>query len=217
VYQLDGPALETLSSIESGSGFKCSSFGASSISQPQLAVGGCDGKLQLWDFEQQSRTPLWDVQAHASIVNGMDGFGGQVCVCVCCVGVTPPVRVGASTPDGCHQPCLGNSNTPVLPSVCLAPSRTAQAFGYGPPELVTCGRDGCVRVWDVRQRDAPVAAFEPADDNNVRQGSAVCRASAVRVRVRGRLPAATKTGVSNLLGVCLQGLLVRGHRQLAQR
>jgi len=33
--------------------------------------------------------------------------------------------------------------------------------GYGAPELATCGRDGCVRVWDVRQRDAPVACFEP--------------------------------------------------------
>jgi len=35
--------------------------------------------------------------------------------------------------------------------------------GYGAPELVTAGRDGCVRVWDVRQKDAPVASFEPAD------------------------------------------------------
>lgn len=43
-----------------------------------------------------------------------------------------------------------------------------QALGYGPPELVTCGGDGCVRVWDVRQEDAPVAAFEPADSNNIR-------------------------------------------------
>jgi hypothetical protein len=43
-----------------------------------------------------------------------------------------------------------------------------QSYGYGPPELVTCGRDGCMRVWDVRQHDAPVAVFEPADSNNVR-------------------------------------------------
>eukprot|EP00878_Enallax_costatus_P023903 GHUV01025464.1.p1 GENE.GHUV01025464.1~~GHUV01025464.1.p1 ORF type:complete len:249 (+),score=60.16 GHUV01025464.1:856-1602(+) len=43
-----------------------------------------------------------------------------------------------------------------------------QALGYGPPELVTCGRDGCVRVWDVRQEDAPVAAFEPAHGSNIR-------------------------------------------------
>ncbi len=43
-----------------------------------------------------------------------------------------------------------------------------QAKGYGAPELVTSGRDGCVRVWDVRQPDAPVAAFEPADPANIR-------------------------------------------------
>lgn len=33
--------------------------------------------------------------------------------------------------------------------------------GHGAPEIVTGGMDGCVRVWDPRQRDAPVAAFEP--------------------------------------------------------
>ena len=33
--------------------------------------------------------------------------------------------------------------------------------GYGAPEICTCGRDGAVRVWDARQKDAPVASFEP--------------------------------------------------------
>jgi WD40 repeat protein len=51
---------------------------------------------------------------------------------------------------------------------CMRCVVSLQSYGYGPPELVTCGRDGCVRVWDVRQHDAPVAAFEPADSNNVR-------------------------------------------------
>lgn len=77
VYQLDGTSLASVSSIESGSGFKCSSFGASSVSDPQLAVGSFDGKLQLWDLENP-KAPVWDAQAHASIVNGIDGFGGQV-------------------------------------------------------------------------------------------------------------------------------------------
>lgn len=57
---------------------------------------------------------------------------------------------------------------------CQAPSPPAdlrwcgggwQAKGYGAPELVSCGRDGCVRVWDVRQKDAPVAAFEPGKED----------------------------------------------------
>ena len=57
---------------------------------------------------------IMDVKAHTSIVNAIDGCGGQ-------------------------------------------------AKGYGAPELVTSGRDGAVRVWDVRQKDAPVACFEPGD------------------------------------------------------
>lgn len=52
--------------------------------------------------------------------------------------------------------------------LCMVSSCVTQAKGYGAPELVTCGRDGCVRVWDVRQPDAPVAAFEPSDPSNIR-------------------------------------------------
>ncbi|CEM07612.1 unnamed protein product [Vitrella brassicaformis CCMP3155] len=37
-----------------------------------------------------------------------------------------------------------------------------QNIGYGAPELVTGGRDGCVRVWDPRQEDA-VVALEPVE------------------------------------------------------
>lgn len=32
---------------------------------------------------------------------------------------------------------------------------------HGPPEIATCGRDGCVRVFDVRQIQTPVASFQP--------------------------------------------------------
>ena len=45
--------------------------------------------------------------------------------------------------------------------------------GYGAPELVTGGRDGRVCVWDVRQKDAPVAAFEPASADTARDCWAV--------------------------------------------
>lgn len=34
-----------------------------------------------------------------------------------------------------------------------------QAAYTGPPELATAGGDGAVRVWDVRQPEAPVAEF----------------------------------------------------------
>lgn len=41
-----------------------------------------------------------------------------------------------------------------------------QDIGYGAPELVTGGRDGCVRVWDPRQQ-TPVLALEPADKDSI--------------------------------------------------
>ena len=34
--------------------------------------------------------------------------------------------------------------------------------GFGAPEIVTGGRDGCVRVWDPRQK-SPVVSLEPVD------------------------------------------------------
>ena len=42
-----------------------------------------------------------------------------------------------------------------------------QAKGHGPPEMASCGLDGCVRVWDVRQQDQPVASFEPLKGSQV--------------------------------------------------
>lgn len=40
-------------------------------------------------------------------------------------------------------------------------------IGYGAPEIVTGGRDGCVRLWDQRVND-PVLALEPTDGQPVR-------------------------------------------------
>ncbi|XP_042901354.1 dynein axonemal assembly factor 10 [Parasteatoda tepidariorum] len=34
-------------------------------------------------------------------------------------------------------------------------------IGAGAPEIVTCSRDGSVKVWDPRQKDLPVATMEP--------------------------------------------------------
>lgn len=38
----------------------------------------------------------------------------------------------------------------------------AEGCGYGPCELVTGGRDGCVRLWDPRQ-NGPVLSLEPVE------------------------------------------------------
>jgi WD repeat-containing protein 92 len=110
--------MKLVTEMEKKSAFKCGTFGTSSDSNRKLSTGNFDGHLQIWDMEKPV-DPVFSVQAHASIVNAVDGCGGM-------------------------------------------------AKGSGPPELVTCGRDGCVRVWDPRQESAPVAAFQPSNKENVR-------------------------------------------------
>jgi len=113
VYQMKGNGVELVAKAERPSALKSGTFGASGLLERQLAAGDFAGKLAVYDLERLN-TPVWQAQAHASLVNQVDGAGGA-------------------------------------------------ARGFGAPEMATCGRDGAVRVWDQRQPDAPVAAFEPAD------------------------------------------------------
>ncbi|KAH1007847.1 hypothetical protein HUJ04_005031 [Dendroctonus ponderosae] len=43
-----------------------------------------------------------------------------------------------------------------------------QSANCGAPEIVTGSRDGCVMVWDVRQKDLPVAKFTPLESQTGR-------------------------------------------------
>lgn len=42
----------------------------------------------------------------------------------------------------------------------------SEGAGYGPCEIVTGGRDGCVRLWDPRQK-TPVISLDPAETSDV--------------------------------------------------
>jgi len=63
---------------------------------------------------ERPKTAVYSAQAHASIINDIDGCGGL-------------------------------------------------NIGKGAAELATCGRDGCVKIWDVRQKDKAVAVIEPEE------------------------------------------------------
>lgn len=93
VYELSGPELKLSTELEKSEGFKCASLGAAAASSQQLATGGFDGKLQIWDLDNAGR-PVFQAQAHASIVNAVDGFGGRV------RGYGPP-EIATGGRDGC--------------------------------------------------------------------------------------------------------------------
>jgi len=117
VYQLTKGDVELSVDAELPAGIKCSSFGASSIEDRHLATGDYKGKLAVYDLERVD-TAVFEQQAHASIINDMDGCGGL-------------------------------------------------DVGGGAPELVTGGRDGCVRLWDTRVQE-PVLALEPGEGQPAR-------------------------------------------------
>jgi WD repeat-containing protein 92 len=72
---LEGPSLKLVTELEKKSAFKCGTFGASSIVDRKLATGNFEGALQIWDIDKPSN-PVFNTQAHASIVNAIDGCGG---------------------------------------------------------------------------------------------------------------------------------------------
>jgi WD40 repeat protein len=113
IYELTGGAAKCVHECEKPAGFKCGTFGASTLQDRHLATGDFKGRLSIWDLNRTD-SPIYSVQAHAACVNVVDGCGGQ-------------------------------------------------NIGYGACELVTGSRDGCVRVWDPRVREA-VLSLEPDDD-----------------------------------------------------
>lgn len=117
IYELSRGDAKVVDEREKPAGIKCATFGASSLEERHVACGDYDGKLSIYDLERND-IPVYSVQAHATIINGIDGMGGA-------------------------------------------------RLGYGAPELVTGGRDGCVRVWDPRLPQ-PVLALEPEEGQAAR-------------------------------------------------
>jgi WD repeat-containing protein 92 len=112
IFQLDQQVegkMKLIHEFVKGSGYKCTTFGASSLTPRSIAMGDFSGNLSILDLETLKES--YSVKAHEGIINTIDGAGGS---------------------------------------------------GFGPPEIVTGGRDGCVRVWDPRQT-SPVVSLEAAE------------------------------------------------------
>ncbi|TMW40994.1 hypothetical protein DOY81_013926, partial [Sarcophaga bullata] len=111
IYELNENKMDKLKTIEKKSAFKCGSFGASSLRNRHMAIGDFQGRLQVLDLERPE-IPVYNVEAHSSIINCLDALGGKQIDC-------------------------------------------------GAPEIVTGSRDGSVKVWDIRQGNAPVVDMTP--------------------------------------------------------
>eukprot|EP00048_Salpingoeca_helianthica_P000847 m.44355 g.44355 ORF g.44355 m.44355 type:complete len:357 (-) comp10902_c0_seq1:169-1239(-) len=76
IYSLSKGELKKQSEVEKPSGFKCGTFGASSMQTRHLATGDFSGKLHIWDLERLD-APVFTATASAgSIINAIDGCGG---------------------------------------------------------------------------------------------------------------------------------------------
>jgi len=74
-YSLNHGKLESVMESEKQHGFKCCTFGASSLVDRHLATGDYEGRMAIWNLEHMD-LPVFSVKAHNSMVNCIDGLGG---------------------------------------------------------------------------------------------------------------------------------------------
>ena len=88
--------LELTSEFIKEYGFKCSTFGASSLSSRDLAVGDFEGNLIIYDLVEG--TPNYEIKkAHKNIINAIDGIGGT--------GNIGPAEIITAHPRGGSRSC----------------------------------------------------------------------------------------------------------------
>lgn len=75
IYRMKEGALELVHEFVQGNGYKCSTFGASSLTNRELALGDFDGNVSIIDLEKGK--PSFQVKGHKSIINSIDGIGGS--------------------------------------------------------------------------------------------------------------------------------------------
>jgi WD40 repeat protein len=73
IYQLKEGKMDLVKEYEKENGLKTATFGSSSISQRDIAVGDFKGFLNIYDIETGKEK--YKVQAHKQIINSIDGIG----------------------------------------------------------------------------------------------------------------------------------------------
>ena len=150
IYQMNKGKLELTSEFQKEYGFKCSTFGASSLSSRDLAVGDFEGNLIIYDLVKG--TPNYEIKkAHKNIINAIDGIGGT--------GNIGPAEIITAGRDGSAKIWDPRTDKPVVllepaASEKVLPECWAVSFGnsYNNEERnVGIGYDnGDVKLYDLR-------------------------------------------------------------------
>ncbi|TDH69549.1 hypothetical protein CCR75_005007 [Bremia lactucae] len=152
VFGLNQTEITTHAELEKTYGIKCGTFGASAFENRHLATGDYKGFISVWDLEKPA-VPVFSAQAHESIVNSIDGCGGQI------AGRGAPEIVTGSR-DGCIR--VWDVRVPE-PVVTLAPNEQDTArdcwtvcFGnaYDDTERCVVGgyANGDIKMFDLRTK-----------------------------------------------------------------
>lgn len=148
VYKLTNASLVNVAKLEKPSGFKCGTFGASSLEERHLATGAFDGTLDVWDLERPE-SAVYSAKRHGQIINAIDGAGG--------LGQSGAPEIATASRDGSVKVWdVRQKDEPVAdmnPDSDVARDCWAVAFGnsYDEERCVVAGYDnGDVKLFDLR-------------------------------------------------------------------
>ncbi|KAJ3189345.1 hypothetical protein HDU85_002974 [Gaertneriomyces sp. JEL0708] len=137
IYELEKGDVSMVKQVEKPHAIKCGTFSASALNTNHLATGDFNGGLSMWDMTNPG-SPVYNVQAHDQIINCIDGCGG------------PGSRKG--------PPELATGSRDGQSLLC-----TFAQMRERPLTIALWGSVGTVKVWDIRQKDRPVAKIAPAE------------------------------------------------------
>lgn len=151
IFELDDGALKLIRETEKQVGFKCGTFGASTMPNRHLATGDFEGRLAMWDLERLE-LPVFSIKAHSDIINCIDGCGGFG-------SQHGPPEIATGSRDGCVK--VWDVRQRDRPVADIAPSSGQQqrdtwcvAFGnsYNDEErCLAAGYDnGDIKMFDLR-------------------------------------------------------------------